>query len=222
MVSVILAGGGKGIRLENKLPKSLVKIKGKELFIYSIKKFHSLKEVTEIILVLPEKYIFSIKKKLKNKFPKLKGIISGGKTRQESVFLGLKALTLKNKIVLIHDVARPFVSKEIIKNVIEKTKRYGACIPVIPIVDTLKEVKGKFVVKTVDREKIFSVQTPQGFKREVIQKAYEKAKKENFYGSDDASLVENLGKRVYIIKGEYQNIKITVPFDLKIAKQLWK
>ncbi len=223
MISVILAGGGRGKRIGKKVPKSFLKINRKYLFLYSLEKFNSLSEVKEIILILPgERITPDLKNKLMKRFSKLKNIVEGGRERQDSVYKGLKYIDKNTDIILVHDIARPFVSKKLIKKVIEGTKKYRACIPVIPSTDTLKIVEDNFVKKTLEREKIFRVQTPQGFLREILLKAYRKAKEKKIKCSDDSQLVENTGIRVYTVEGERENIKITFPIDLKIAKKLKK
>lgn len=215
MISAILVGAGKGKRLSSSFPKAFIKIGGKEVFYYSLLKFY--RKVDEIILVFPEGYVEKWKKILVKEFPEIK-IISGGKERYNSVKNGLDIMENQNGIVLIHDVARPFFSENLIKRVIEGAEKYGACIPSIEVKDTLKQIEGDFVIKTLDREKIFAVQTPQGFKIEIIKEAYKEAEKKNVFGSDDASIVERIGVKVYSVKGEVENIKITYPFDLRIAE----
>ena len=215
MISAILVGAGKGERLSSSVPKAFIRIGGKEIFYYSLVKFY--RKVDEIILVFPQDYLEKWKEKLEKEFQGIK-VISGGKERYNSVKNGLDILENQNGIVLIHDVARPFFSENLIKRVIEGAEKYGACVPSVEVKDTLKQIDGDFVVKTLDREKIFAVQTPQGFKVEIIKKAYREAERKNVFGSDDAILVERMGIKVYSVDGEQENIKITYPVDLKIAE----
>lgn len=219
MISAILVGGGRGERVKSSIPKAFIKIGGKEIFYYSLLKFYKIAD--EIILVFPANYVEKWKEKIEKKYSKVK-VISGGVERYNSVKNGLDMLENKDGIVLIHDVARPFFSENLVNKVIIGTEEYGACIPVIKVADTLKEIKGNFVVKTLDREKIFIVQTPQGFKVEIIKKAYAECGKKGVFGSDDSVLVERTGFKVYCTEGEYENIKITYPFDLKIANIIAK
>jgi len=219
MKFLILAGGGRGERLNFSIPKSFLKLEGKILFLYSIEKFQNL--VDKIFLALPKEYIEKGKEILKNKFPDII-IVKGGEKRQDSVFNCLK-LIKEDGIVLIHDVARPFVSENLIKRVIEGTERYGACIPVLKITDTIKKVKNNFAFKTLNRENIFLVQTPQGFKLDLIKKAYIEGKRKNITGSDDSFFLEKIGyNKIYCIEGERKNIKITYPEDLIFAEFLIK
>lgn len=218
MIFLLLLGAGKGERLNQSLPKAFVKIGGKELFLYSIEKFY--KFVDKIFLALPEDYVEKGKELLKDKFTNV-SVVAGGEKRQDSVFNCLNLID--DGIVLIHDVARPFVSEDLIKKVIEGVKKYNACIPVLEMVDTVKEIEGDFVKETLDREKIFIVQTPQGFRTKIIKEAYKRGKEEKIDGSDDSFFVEKFtNEKIYCVKGERKNIKITYPDDLIFAEFLLK
>lgn len=215
MIYTILVGAGRGKRLSLSLPKAFLEIGNKKLFFYSIEKFYKFSD--KIFIALPRKYLKTGEELIKEKFPEVK-VVKGGKERQDSVLNCLKFIE-DSGIVLIHDVARPFVSEELIKRVIYGTKKYGACIPCLKITDTLKEIKNNFVKKTIDREKIFSIQTPQGFKTELIKKAYKFAIKNKIKGKDDSFFVEKIGyNKIYCVEGERENIKITYPEDLILAE----
>ncbi|MCX8081858.1 MAG: 2-C-methyl-D-erythritol 4-phosphate cytidylyltransferase [bacterium] len=218
MISVIIAGGGKGNRLGG-IPKAFLKIGQKQLLYYSIEKFYE--KVCEIVLVLPYGYVEKWNRKLKNIYKNIE-VISGGEHRQDSVNEGIKALKKKDGIIIIHDVARPFFSDNLLNRLIKSAKKYGAAVPYIETQDTLKERDGTFVKHTLDRENIVSIQTPQVFKAEIIINAYKEAYKEHFYATDDATLVERSGVKVYLVKGERENIKITYPIDINIAKEILK
>ncbi|MCM8785419.1 MAG: 2-C-methyl-D-erythritol 4-phosphate cytidylyltransferase [Candidatus Omnitrophica bacterium] len=218
MIFTILVGAGKGKRLNCSIPKSFVEIGDKKLFLYSVEKFYKFSD--KIFLTVPKGYVNECKKITKKKFPDLI-VVKGGKRRQDSVFSCLKNIYNKEGIVLIHDVARPFVSEDLIKKIIEGTKKYGACIPVLKIIDTVKEVEKNFVKMTLNREKLFIVQTPQGFKLELIKKAYSNVKK--ITGSDDSFFLEKIGyNKIYCEEGEITNFKITYPIDLIFAEFLLK
>ncbi|MCM8829823.1 MAG: 2-C-methyl-D-erythritol 4-phosphate cytidylyltransferase [Candidatus Omnitrophica bacterium] len=217
MIGVIIAGGGKGIRIGN-TPKAFLKIGRKQLLYYSIEKFYEKSD--EIVIVLPSSYVEKWAKKLKKSYDKIE-VVRGGEHRQDSVKAGLSVLK-RSSIIVIHDVARPFFSDELLNHVIECAIKYGAAVPYIEPQDTLKERDGQFVKKTLNRDTIISIQTPQAFKAEIIREAYNKAYRENFYATDDAGLVERLGVKVYLVKGERKNIKITHPLDIDIAKEIIK
>lgn len=218
MIFTILVGAGKGKRLKCSIPKSFIEIGSKKLFFYSLEKFY--KFTDKIFLAVPQKYVKECKEITKDIFPDLI-ILKGGKRRQDSVLNCLNHINEKEGIVLIHDVARPFVSEKLIKKVIEGTKKYGACIPVLKMTDTLKEIENKFVKRTLDREKIVAVQTPQGFNLKLIKKAYEKGKE--LIGSDDSFFLEKIGyNKIYCEEGERTNIKITYKDDLILGEILLK
>jgi len=218
MIGVIIAGGGGGTRLDGQ-PKAFLKVAGKELIYYSLDLFHN--EVDEIVIVLPLADVKKWKPRIENGYKNVK-VVSGGQHRQDSIRNGLKAFEKKNDIVFVHDVARPFLTLELFKRIKEGAEKYGACIPYVGACDTLKEVNNSFVGKTLDRDRIVQIQTPQAFKIEVLQKAYFEAYKDNFYGSDDSILVERIGIDVYMVEGERKNIKITYPVDLLFAETILK
>ncbi|MCM8818289.1 MAG: 2-C-methyl-D-erythritol 4-phosphate cytidylyltransferase, partial [Candidatus Omnitrophica bacterium] len=210
---------GKGERLNSNLPKSFIELNGKTLFLYSIEKFY--KFIDKIFLALPENYIQKGKEIIGNKFPNII-IVKGGEKRHQSIFNCLKLIN-EDGIVLVHDVARPFVSENLIRKVIVKTEKYGACIPVLKSTDTLKIVENNFVKKTIDRKKIFSAQTPQGFKVSLLKESYLKCMKKCIIGTDDSFFLEKIGyNKIYCIEGERTNIKITYPEDLIFAKFILK
>ncbi len=218
MSTVIIVAAGKGERTGENIPKAFLKIKGKPLLLYSIEKF---KNFSRVIVVLPKGYVKEWRKKLKVLYSEMSiEVVYGGKKRQDSVSNGLKKIESGNEIVLIHDAARPFVSEKLIMEIVEKTKKYGVCIPVIKIPDTIKKIKGEKVEKTLNRNEILAVQTPQGFKSSIIKEAYRKAKEKNYTGTDDSFLVEKIGIDVWCIEGERLNFKITYPEDIILSEAI--
>lgn len=150
-------------------------------------------------------------------------IIEGGSERQYSIANALKFISEEVEIILVHDAARPLISIRTIDEVVEATRIYGGAIAAVPEKNTIKFVDDDdFVVNTPPRSQLVAVQTPQGFKRDIIMKAYEQAKIDNFLGTDDSSLVERLGVKVKVVKSDYRNIKITTPEDILIAQTLLK
>lgn len=148
-------------------------------------------------------------------------IIVGGRSRQESVFLGLKQLAGQTTdYVLIHDGARPFCSPELFKKVLVECRSSGAAIAALPIHSTLKKISKNVIEKTISRIDIWQAQTPQAFRYELILKAHQRADSEGYQGTDDSELVERLGSQVSVVCGEEKNIKITTPADLELAKLL--
>ena len=211
MFSVIITAGGTSSRYGNK-NKLLEKIKNLTVIEETVNKFLSTDNITEIIIPVNEQVINEFSAILTN--PKIK-IITGGDTRQKSVYNALKHVN--NEYVLIHDGARPLITNDIIQNTMDSTVKYGAVSVMTKTTDTIKEVDetGR-IIRTIDRSKLYNTQTPQGFKTQLIINAHEKLKNGNF--TDDCSMLEELDIPVYIVNGSYTNIKITVKNDLDFAK----
>lgn len=215
-VSAIIVAAGEGKRFGS--PKQFSLLKGKPVLEWSLEKFEAHEKVSEIILVLrndkgKEKYL--------NRYRKLTSVVQGGTRRQDSVVAGChQIISQKTAIVLVHDGVRPLVREDLISRVIEATAELGAAVPGLPLEDTIKQIKGKMVSRTLERSKLFRIQTPQGFFYSVLMEALNKARIDNFYGTDEASLVERIGKKVLIVKGDSRNIKITSHQDLRIAEAL--
>jgi 2-C-methyl-D-erythritol 4-phosphate cytidylyltransferase len=217
MLSAIILAAGRGKRLNAAVPKPLVKIGSKPAIIYSLDSLNKNPDIDEIIVVLSlanqDKAIKVIKRL---NFKKIKAFVIGGIRRQDSVHNGLKAVSKRSDWVLIHDSARPFIDSKSISKVILAAKKSGAAILAVKPKATIKlSHKRNIVSKTLNRDKLWEVQTPQVFKKSLILEAYRKHSKANV--TDDASLVEKLGKKVVIVEGDYRNIKITTGEDLLVA-----
>jgi len=220
MLSAIILAAGSGVRLRTKLAKPLVKIGNRPAIVYSLAAFNKHPGIDEIILVVNAKNQAQIAGVIKKyHFKKLNLFVIGGKRRQDSVYNGLRKIGKKSNWVLIHDSARPFISSKFIAKVILAAKKTGAAILAVPVKATIKSVKAGLVVdKTVDRSNLWEIQTPQVFKKDLIIKAYKRYSKDNV--TDDATLVERLGKKVKVVWGSYDNIKITTKEDLLIAQAI--
>lgn len=213
---IVILAGGVGKRFGAKRPKQLLKINDKYLLYYSIKTASFLNP-TEIILTYPDPYKKIYEKIIKHhKFNVT--LVEGGDRRQDSVINAIKKIK-DDGIVLIHDSARPLASANLFMRVYKSAKKYGNAIPVIPIPDTVKELDNNYVVKTLDREKLFLSQTPQGFRISILKKAI-KSIDSNFIYTDEANLLELLGEKIYTIDGERYNLKLTFKEDLDIIKSL--
>lgn len=149
-------------------------------------------------------------------------LVIGGRERQDSVKIGLQELQNGANIVMVHDGARPFIQKETLERVFEKTRETGAAIVGVPVKDTIKRVIEGAVVETVERAFLCQAQTPQAFRLELLKAAHKYAEEVAFLGTDEASLVEQLGITVHVVKGSYQNIKITTPEDMVLAQAILK
>jgi 2-C-methyl-D-erythritol 4-phosphate cytidylyltransferase len=205
--SVILLAGGEGSRLGTK--KQYLPLGGKPLYMHSLEKVLDLFE--EVILVLPEEDLQKVKVP-----PKVKKV-AGGKERQDSVLEGI--LGAEGDIVIVHDCARPFASRELFLKVSELGDFEGK-ICALPVRDTLKQVSEGMVIKTIDRTGLWHSQTPQAFLRKVLLECHFRARSEGFFATDDAMLLERYGYRVGVVMGEPTNIKITYPEDLALAQRL--
>ncbi len=148
---------------------------------------------------------------------KVESIVAGGATRQDSVISGFNAILSEAPVVVVHDGARPLVTADIIERTVKTAASHGAAVAAVPVKDTIKEVSGGIITRTVARERLYSIQTPQAFMRGVLLKAHKRAAQDGFYGTDEASLVERLGADVAVVEGSYENIKITTPEDIAVA-----
>lgn len=215
-VTTIIVAAGEGRRFGS--VKQFALIKGKCVLDWSLEKFEAHEKVSEIILVLRDD---REKGKYLNRYRKLTSVVRGGKKRQDSVITGFSEVNPeKTDIVLVHDGVRPLVGEDLITRVIEATEEAGVAIPALPVEDTIKQVEGEKVSRTLERSKLRRIQTPQGFFYSILEEALNKAREDNFYGTDEASLVERIGKKVFIVGGDSRNIKITDQEDLRIAEAL--
>jgi 2-C-methyl-D-erythritol 4-phosphate cytidylyltransferase len=218
-VSAIIVAAGKGKRMDSQIPKQYLNIAGKTILDTTLYKFEKSNEVDEIILVVNKDEVEYVKSGISPFYAKISKVVAGGKTRTESVYQGLKNVGKDCDIVLIHDGVRPFISYNLISTCIENASVYRACVPVIEVMDTIKEISEEgTVVKTLDRKKLRAAQTPQAFDYSLIRECYERAMTENADFTDDASIVEYYGYKVKTIEGLYKNIKITTPLDLRLAE----
>ncbi|MGD9106100.1 MAG: 2-C-methyl-D-erythritol 4-phosphate cytidylyltransferase [Desulfobacterales bacterium] len=220
MVSAIIVAAGKGIRMNDPTRKQYLDLAGRPILAYSVMVFDTCELIDKTFLVLPKEDIEYCRKnilsllELKNELK----LVPGGEQRQNSVYNGLQAVNKKTDTVVVHDGVRPFIQSDELESCILGARKFGACILGIPAGDTIKSVgKSGVIEKTLSRNSIWLAQTPQAFKYELIIRAHETARRDGYTGSDDASLVERLGKDVRIIKGSKKNIKITVREDLVIA-----
>ncbi|OQX53479.1 MAG: 2-C-methyl-D-erythritol 4-phosphate cytidylyltransferase [Candidatus Omnitrophica bacterium 4484_213] len=220
-ITAIVPAAGEGKRIGGHKPYLL--LQDKPILAHTLITLQKFDFLSEIILVVKKTKIDFCRKEVIKKYnlSKVKKIIAGGATRLDSVFKGLREVNNKAKLVFIHDGVRPFLSEEVAAKVVRAAKRYRAAAPAFPCIETIKEIKDNlFVEKTLLRQKIWFVQTPQVFQRALIVKAYEKAKKKGIRAGDDTELVERMGQAVKLVKGNYRNIKITFLEDMILAQGL--
>jgi 2-C-methyl-D-erythritol 4-phosphate cytidylyltransferase len=222
--AVILASGS-GSRINRETPKQFLKLSGYPMIIHTLKPFEECSKIDELIIVTLSDYIDKTWEFV-NRYglTKVKKIIQGGKTRQESSKNGIDACGDDTKFVLIHDAVRPFVTSNLLNKLIKALNKYEAVVPVIPSADTIIETDRKgFINNIPDRSKLWRVQTPQAFSYPLIKEAHARALKDGIKNStDDSSLVLRIGHPVYTIKGDEKNIKITYPTDFDIAGKLFE
>jgi 2-C-methyl-D-erythritol 4-phosphate cytidylyltransferase len=200
-------------------------LRGKPILAHTLDKFETCPLIRSILLVVGQEDMdYCLKEIIEQyKFQKISQIVPGGKRRQESVKNGIDALPKDTDVVAIHDGVRPFVTKAMIEDTIHSAERVGAVVLAMPVKDTIKVSNPDgTVLKTLDRESLWQIQTPQTFRVSVIKEAYYRAAEDGFVGTDDASLVERLGVKVHILPGSYTNIKITTPEDLFLANLFLK
>lgn len=214
----VIVAAGSATRMGG-IDKVMAQLGGEPMIRRTVRAFQDCDAVSEIVVVTREDLILPITS-LCAYMPKVIAVVAGGKSRQESVHLGLNALSGKVRLAAIHDGARPLVTWQVIDRVIRAANTYGAAAPAIPVKDTIKVVQGGVVKQTPDRATLFAVQTPQVFDFDLLRGALKKAQTEKVQVTDDCSAVERMGMAVKIVEGDERNIKVTTPLDLKIAELL--
>ncbi|KAF0184188.1 MAG: 2-C-methyl-D-erythritol 4-phosphate cytidylyltransferase [Nitrospirae bacterium] len=223
----VVAAAGIGKRFGGSLSKQYVELAGRPVLFWSLAALHACDLIDEIIPVVHEQE-FAATSALIDRYGigKVLRIVPGGKERQDSVMNGLSALPEGAGIVVIHDGARPLIAPETIAAAIHALEGYDGAVVAVPVKDTVKEaISGAgrpCVAQTLDRSRLWAIQTPQVFYYETLKTALERAMREGFFGTDDASVVERYGGSVTIVKGSYRNIKITTPEDILIAEAFLK
>ncbi len=220
-VEAIVPVAGLGTRLKTRQTKPFVLLKNKPLFFYAVSALEKNPLIHQIILASHEKYIGTFQRWVKVfRFRKVKKIIKGGETRQQSVYNALQWVDEDTDIVLVHDGARPFISADIIHESIQLCVRKKAVITAVPVKPTIKKVNRRSmqVIETLPREDLWEAQTPQVFHKDLLIKAHQRGKK--YKATDDAFLVEKLGIKVSVTQGSYENIKVTTREDLDFAEIL--
>lgn len=215
-VIAIIPSAGSGTRMEITENKLMIKIGSETIIEKTIAKFENSEWIDGIIIITDDEKI----KNICGKYSKVIKFTKGGKQRQDSVCNAIDLITNQNSIILIHDGDRPFVSDEIIKNNIVAASEFGACVTAIKSKDTIKKVKKDSVDKTLNRDELINVQTPQSFDYKIIKKAYEFYKETKIEVTDDSTLVELLDVKIKVVPGDYKNIKITTKEDVEFANYL--
>lgn len=223
--AVLIPAAGMGKRMGKDRQKQFLMLGDMPVLAHTLKVFEGIDEVNEIIIIVPrgEEEFCLINIVERYKMHKVTKVIAGGKERQDSVYNGLKLISDDKDFVIVHDGVRPFISREVIKQSIELAKRFDGVVAGVPAKDTIKRVSNDMLVEaTMNRAHLWLIQTPQTFRYKIINEAYNKAYINDYYGTDDASLVERLGYKVKVIMDSYENIKITTPEDILFAEMIYK
>lgn len=214
----VIVAAGSASRMGG-IDKVMAPLGGEPMIVKTVRAFDSCDAVKEIVIVTREDLIRKISELCRD-FAKVKAVVAGGSSRQESVHLGLNALSPKMQLAAVHDGARPLITWQVIDRVIRAAHTHGAAAPGIPVKDTIKVVSGGVVTSTPDRATLQAVQTPQVFDFDLLRGALKKAEEDGAQVTDDCSAVERLGMKIRMVEGDERNIKVTTPMDLKIAEML--
>ena len=217
-VAVLVPAGGIGARLGSRTPKQFLTLDGEPILAASLRHFRCHPRVAAVVVAAPAAHVERARRILGRGGAPLT-VVVGGATRQESVWLALQAAPAAADVLLVHDAVRPFLTRALIDALIGAAERDGAAICGLPIAETVKRVRDGLVEGTVDREGLWSVQTPQAFRAAVLREAHDKARRDGFVGTDEAMLVERLGHPVRVVPGLVENVKITTADDLGRARR---
>ncbi|MGE8081773.1 2-C-methyl-D-erythritol 4-phosphate cytidylyltransferase [Peribacillus loiseleuriae] len=217
---VVIPAAGQGKRMKAGKNKLFIELIDTPIIVYTLQVFDRDPDCKRIILTInPEEESIFTSLIEQYGIKKVTKLVPGGKERQQSVFNGVKEIK-EDGLVLVHDGARPFIDHSLIKRLTEAASSHGGAIVAVPVKDTIKKVKENMVIETVERSSLWAVQTPQAFRVSILKKAHEEAEKDDYLGTDDASLLERTGQPVVIIEGDYDNIKITTQEDLYFAEAI--
>jgi len=226
IIDALICAAGQGKRMGLGHNKLFLELEGEPVLIHTLKVWEKHERIRHIVVVVAREERELIDKMIVEAgLTKVRPLTMGGTERQQSVFNGLNSYEAKERpdMILIHDGARPFITESLIDQVIEATEEYGAAVLAVPVKDTIKQAtKNKFIDKTLDRSKLWSIQTPQAFRYTEIIKAHQQAEILGIQATDDAALMEVLGHQVYLVEGDYTNIKLTTPEDIELAEFLLK
>ena len=214
----VLVAAGSASRMGG-IDKVMAPLGGTPMIVRTARAFQDCEAIKEIVIVTRQDLILPITG-LCQGMDKVKAVVVGGGSRQESVWLGLNALSKGVELAAVHDGARPLVSGALIDRVVRAAHSYGAAAPAIPVKDTIKVEQGGMIASTPDRATLRAVQTPQVFDFDLLRGALQKAEKDGAAVTDDCSAVERLGMNIRLVEGEERNLKVTTPLDLKIAEML--
>ena len=221
----IVVAAGKGKRVGGDVPKQFRLLLRMPVVAWALDAFEKSERTHEVVLVVPPGWTKEVREGVVKRygFGKVKAVVVGGRTRQESMVRGFRKVRDKDCIICVHDGARPFVNSKLIDRAVDAAERFGASVVASPVKDTVKVTTDDgFVRWTPDRAYLWAAQTPQCFRCDILRAAVEDAEKEGFMATDDSSLVERIGERIVVVPGTEENIKITTEFDFLVAKAIAK
>lgn len=221
----LIVAGGVGLRVGANQPKQFLPLVGRSMILHTLEAFESCSQIGSMILLLPREWIDHFRSKIlpQGVFSKLKKILPGGKTRQDSTLAGFQGIEEETDVVLVHDGARPLVRPETIVSCLEEAAEHGAALAACLSRDTVKRVNGELnVEQTLDRRQIYLAQTPQAARYSLLKEALEKAYSQGLQATDEASLLEAIGVKVKIVETDGTNMKVTTPEDFIVAEALLK
>ncbi|MCK4978976.1 MAG: 2-C-methyl-D-erythritol 4-phosphate cytidylyltransferase [Candidatus Delongbacteria bacterium] len=223
--TAIITAAGSGKRMDSAIKKQYLELQHKSILSHTLEKFEKIDRIDDIILVCPKEDIEFVRNEIIKKYDykKIISVIAGGKERQNSVFNALQNTKCRyDDIILIHDGVRPFVSEDSVLNSIDNAIEFGAAVVGVRPKNTIKTLRSGSINETLNRDVLFSVQTPQTFQFDIIKNCYDKAFEDKFFSTDDSALVEKYADHIQIVpvEGDYFNIKITTEEDLVFAKAI--
>jgi 2-C-methyl-D-erythritol 4-phosphate cytidylyltransferase len=219
----LVPAAGRGLRMGGSVPKQFLAIGGLPLVVHSLRVLQAAPSIDSIVLAVPASDIVYCQTDIvkAHDFNKVTKVVAGGKERQDSVRLALEAVGSEAKIVLVHDAVRPFLTVRMVEDVVKAAQETGAAIIAVPMRDTVKQVNAdRLIEQTVDRQPLWLAQTPQAFRKDWLQEAHQKAQAEGVVATDDAYLLERMGRRVMVVEGSGENIKVTRPEDMIIGEAI--
>jgi 2-C-methyl-D-erythritol 4-phosphate cytidylyltransferase len=219
-VAVVVPAGGVGARFGGRLPKQFVRFGRVPIVTATVGRFARHPGVVAIVVAAPTAHVVRTRRALSalgRRVPLT--VVPGGPTRQDSVWLAMQAAPDGVEIIVVHDAVRPLITRRLVESVVDAAAESGAAICALPVAETIKLVRDDLVEKTLDRSGLWSVQTPQAFRADLLREAHEKARRDGVVGTDDAMLVERLGHPVRVVRGLTENVKITTPDDLRRARR---
>ena len=219
-ICTLIPAAGEGNRLKSAVKKPYVALAQKPILTHTIQRFEQNTAVDEIFVLVNEADFEMCRATVlaPYAFQKVQPLVAGGATRQQSVHNGVRALPADTDFVIVHDGVRPFVTDETIFACLDAAAEWGAAVAAVPVKETIKMANAEdFIVETPPRERLWTVQTPQVFRKSLLEEAHQIAEEKQLTATDDAALVEHLGHPVKLVNGSYANVKITTPEDLRIA-----